>query len=89
MGAKQCAQRLPNGSANCSSNWGHGDQSAREELIPWFMLSCAASRAAILEGTPQSHASERSTSSRAYLHLLHEEPPNGKTEPTFFGLPRN
>jgi len=89
MGAKQCAQRLPTGQ-RIALQLGHGDQSAREELIPLVYVELRRiARRYLWKERPNHTLQSGALVHEAYLHLLHEEPPQWQNEPTFLALPRN
>jgi RNA polymerase sigma factor (TIGR02999 family) len=68
-------------------NWGHGDQNAREELIPlvYGELRRIARRYLWQERPDQTHESEALVH-EAYLRLLHDIPAPWQNRSHFFGV---
>jgi len=64
-------------------NWGHGDQSAREELIPLVYVEL---RRYLWKERPDHTLQSGALVHEAYLHLLHEEPPQWQNRAHFFGF---
>ena len=68
-------------------NWGHGDQNAREELIPlvYGELRRIARRYLWQERPDQTHQSGALVH-EAYSRLLHDKPPYWQNRAHFFGV---
>jgi RNA polymerase sigma factor (TIGR02999 family) len=68
-------------------NWGHGDQSAREELIPLVYVELRRiARRYLWKERPDHTLQSGALVHEAYLHLLHEEPPQWQNRAHFFGF---
>lgn len=68
-------------------NWGHGDQSAREELIPLVYVELRRiARRYLWKERPDHTLQSGALVHEAYLHLLHEEPPQWRNRAHFFGF---
>jgi RNA polymerase sigma factor (TIGR02999 family) len=68
-------------------NWGQGDQSAREELIPLVYVELRRiARRYLWKERPDHTLQSGALVHEAYLHLLHEEPPQWRNRAHFFGF---
>src|SRR6202171_5143780 len=68
-------------------NWGHGDQNAREELIPLVYAELRRlARRYLLRRRPDHTLQSGALVHEAYLRLLHEEPPQWQNRAHFFGV---
>src|ERR1700732_4944078 len=68
-------------------NWGHGDQNAREELIPLVYAELRRiARRYLWQERPDHTLQSGALVHEAYLRLLHEEPPQWQNRAHFFGV---
>src|ERR1700719_5145954 len=68
-------------------NWGHGDQGAREELIPLVYAELRRiARRYLLQERPDHTLQSGALVHEAYLRLLHEKSPHWQNRAHFFGV---
>ena len=68
-------------------NWGHGDQNAREELIPLVYTELRRiARRYLWQERPDHTLQSGALVHEAYLRLLHEDPPQWQNRAHFFGF---
>jgi RNA polymerase sigma factor (TIGR02999 family) len=68
-------------------NWGHGDQGAREELIPLVYAELRRiARRYLWQERPDHTLQSGALVHEAYLRLAHDEPPQWQNRAHFFGV---
>jgi RNA polymerase sigma factor (TIGR02999 family) len=68
-------------------NWGHGDQNAREELIPLVYAELRRiARRYLWQERPDHTLQSGALVHEAYLRLIHDEPPQWQNRAHFFGV---